>query len=439
MMLRLRWPGVLLTVAVSAWGQPAPAGDSFLLRGGTIHTISGPVIEQGSVLVRNGKIVGVGRNLAAPEGTAVIDIQGKHVYPGMIDSAAMPGLEKPSAEGGADAKEMGLFNPQLRAVAGFNPADEHIPAARANGITSVMEMPSGDLIGGQLSLIHLDGGTNDMVTVAESTGVWLRFPAIEGAPVPGHDHDDDDEEPTTAVEAEPVSFAAAKKAFEDKMQALNGFFEDVRRYGVAKLAGVAGFLLNLRFEAMLPVLDGKTPLFVVATREREIREAIAFGDVQKVRIILADPYEAYKVLPLIKAHKIPVVLGPTLTLPLDADDDYDRSYTTPAALYKAGITFSIATFSSRLSRNLPYQAAAAVSFGLPAEEAYKAVSLSAAEIFGLGKRLGSIDEGKVADLIVTDGNPLETMTHVTQVFINGRPVSLETRQKLLYEKYLARP
>ena len=434
---RSLWNGTILVFcAVSCFAQSA---DTFLLRGGTIHTITGPVIEQGSILIRNGKIAGVGRNLAAPEGATVIDLQGKQVYPGMIDSGAMLGLEKLSKDATPDSKDSGLFNPQLRAATAANPADEQIPAARANGVTSVMEMPEGELLGGQLSLIHLDSSTNDAMTVAASTAVYLRFPAVDTTPVPTHDHDDDDEEPTTAVEREPVPFRVAKKAFDEKLQALRRFFEEARRYRAAKLARAADLKPELRYEAMIPVLEGTTPLFVAASREREIRDAIAFADAQKVRIVLADPYEAYKVLPLIRAHDIAVVLGPTWSLPLDSDDDYDRSYTTPAALYKAGIRFSIATFSSRLSRNLPYQAAAAVPFGLPHDEAYKAVSINAAEIFGLGKRLGSIDEGKIADLIVTDGDPLETTTHVTQVFIDGKPVSLETRQKQLYEKYLARP
>jgi imidazolonepropionase-like amidohydrolase len=189
---------------------------------------------------------------------------------------------------------------------------------------------------------------------------------------------------------------------------------------------------------MLPVLDGTTPMFVTAVKAREIREAVQFARKEKIKIILADAYEAYQVLPLLKANDIPVVLGPTHTLPMDPDDPYDRSYTTPAALYKAGIKFCIGTFSSRNARNLPYEAAAAVPFGLPKEEAYKAVSLNAAQIFGIGNRLGSIEEGKTADLIVSDGNPLEVMTHIDMMFINGKPVSLDSRQKELYEKYLGR-
>jgi len=357
----------------------------------------------------------------------------------MIDSASTIGLEKSTEDGPSDAKEAGLLNPQLNPANSVNPEDDFIPATRANGVTSVMEMPEGDLISGQISLIHMDGFTTDSMLVSKGTAVHLRFPVIQTTPPPAHEPEDDDDEPTTAVDPVVVPYAEAKKDYDEKIKALRTFFDDARRYRHAKLAKGKLPAVDNRFEAMIPVLDGTQPMLVTAVREREIREAIAFAGKEKIRIILADPYEAYKVLPLIKSHNISVVLGPTFTLPLGRDDPYDQAYTTPSLLYKAGIKFSIATFSSKSSRNLPYQAAASVPFGLPHDEAYKAVSLNAAEIFGLGKRLGSIDEGKVADLIVTDGDPMEAKTHVTMEFIDGKPVDLRTRQQKLYEKYLARP
>jgi imidazolonepropionase-like amidohydrolase len=417
---------ILWVCALPVFAQPG-----IMLRGGTIHTISGPVIEDGTVLLRDGKIVAVGKNFTPPEGYKVIDIPGQQVYPGMIDAASMLGLDSTTPSLGSDAQEPGLINPQLRALTAVNAESEHIPASRANGVTSVISMPEGELLSGQMSLIHLDGSANDKMAVIPMAAIHLRFPALTIHPIRPHEDDDSDDDPAPPP---PIPYDEAKADYDRRMAALNAFFDEAQQYRRAR-----PIQRDLRLEAMLPVLEGKAPLFVTAVRQREIREAIEFADKQKIKIILADSYESYKLIPLIKAHDIPVVLGPTFTLPLDPDDPYDRSFTTPAELKKAGIRFAIASFSARQSRNLPYQAAAAVPYGLAHDDAYRAVSLSAAEIFGAGSRLGSIEEGKIADLIVADGDPLEVTTKMTMVFIGGKQVSLETRQKQLYEKYANRP
>jgi imidazolonepropionase-like amidohydrolase len=187
------------------------------------------------------------------------------------------------------------------------------------------------------------------------------------------------------------------------------------------------------------VLEGKVPLFVITAHEQAIKDAIKFAEEQKVKIVLANPKELGSMGPELKAKNIPVILGPTLALPSKADEPYDEAFTLPSEFYKAGVKFAFGSFNNEFSRNLPYQAATAVNFGLPYDEALKAVTLNAAEIWGVADRIGSIEEGKWADLMMTDGDPLETKTQVKQLFIKGKPVDLENKQHRLYEKYSNRP
>ena len=422
--------------------------DSFLIRGATVHPVASAEIQNGSVLVRDGKIVGVGRNLAAPKGTRVIEGKGLHVYPGMVDSATEMGLsEIGSVRETVDVGEIGKFDPQLRAEVAINPSSEHIPVTRANGITSVIALPmnaggegfrragSGSIIAGQAALVHLDGWTWEEMEIKKSAGMGMHFPII----------------PTMSGRfgALPPEFGGGrtftdlKKNYETELRELKEFFEDARRYQKAKTAATAShdknFQTDLKYEAMLPVLEGTEPLIIIASRERAIRDAVQFADQQKVRVIIADPRELGKMGAELKSRNIPAILGPTLALPLHEDDPYDAAYTLPEQFFKAGVKFAFGTFNNEFSRNLPYQAATAVAFGLPYDEALKAVTLNAAQIWGVGDRIGSIEEGKSADLMVTDGDPLETKTQVKQLFIKGKTVDLDNRHKRLYEKYMSRP
>jgi len=435
----MRWLLILALPAFWLAAADSDAGDSFLLRGGTIHTLSGAPIDNGSVLVRNGKIIGAGKDIAAPKGIKVIEIKGLQVYPGMIDAATEIGLaEVDGVRETLDIREIGRFNPQLVALTAVNPSSEHIPVTRANGITTAATLPQGELISGQVSLIHLDGWTTDEMAVSRTAALHLRIPSIQVSTRPVQPEEGAAPPPAAA----PTTFAAAKQNFDKQITELNEFFDSARRYREAKNAKAAGFRPDLKLEAMIPVLEGKEPVLVTAIREREIRDAIAFADKQKIKMILCQAPEAYKVIKEIQQRDIPVILGPTLELPLNEDDPYDRAYTTPAELQKAGIKFAIGTFSgtaSLSSRNLPYQAAQAVAFGLPHEEALKAITRNAAEIWGVGDRMGTIEEGKWADLVITDGDPLETKTQIRQLFIKGKAVDLDNKQKQLYEKYLNRP
>lgn len=417
----MRSARVALLLAAGAMAAAAGTGDSFLLRGATVHTVSGEDIAGGSVLVVDGRIAGVGVKLAAPKSVRVIDVKGLHVYPGLIDSSTQLGVtEIPSVRETSDTADLGAFKPQLRIAVAVNPASEHIAVTRANGITAAVVQPSGGIIPGQAALIHLDGWTNEEMTLVGSLAMRLDYPRLVGGP-----------------------YREMKKRYQAQVRELEEFFESARRYQKAKAAGAPDFRTDLRLEAMLPVLEGRLPLLVRAEKEKTIREAMAFAAKQKVRMILQQAPQAWKVAAELKAAGIPVVLAETLSLPDEEDEPYDRPFTTPAKLFRAGVQFCFATYGPGPARsnpfNLPYQAAGAVPFGLPREEALKAVTLRAAEIWGVADRIGSIDKGKMADLIVTDGDPLEIRTRVHRMFIKGRAVDLNNRHKRLYEKYLNRP
>jgi len=411
---------------------PLSAAEPILLRGAVVHPVSGPDIPEGAVLVRDGKIAEVGAHISVPKGARVIELKGLHIYPGMIDSATELGLSEIGAVREMnDISDLGLFKPQLRASAAVNPASEHIPVTRANGITSVITSPGGGIIAGQSVLMHLNGWTMEDMAVRAPVAIRMEYPHVQmpgrfgGGEAPGR------------VSA----YTEAKKRYEQQVRELNDFMESARRYGQAKATPGPDFETDLRLEAMLPVLDGKLPLLIRAEKEKTIKEAIAFADKQKVHMILERGAEAWKVAAELKAHDIPVILPPTLRLPDEEDDPYDKPFSVPGELYKAGVKFAFASFgpgSEDNPRNLPYQAAAAVGFGLPVEEALKAVTLYPAQIWGVGGELGSIEKGKWADLIVTDGDPLETRTEIKQVFIKGQSVDLENKHHRLYEKYLTR-
>jgi imidazolonepropionase-like amidohydrolase len=406
----------------------AAADDTFFLHNVTVHTVSGADIQNGSVYVKDGKIVGVGAKLSVPKGVKVIEGKSLHVYPGMIDSATAMGMsEITSIRETGDTAEIGDFNPQLRAAVAVNPESEHIPVTRANGITAALSLPDGGILSGQASLMHLAGWTTEEMEVQRSAAMHLRFPFVNT---------------TRTGEGGPprrIPYAEAKREYDTKIRSLEDFFEQARRYQKAKAAGGPGFTTDLKLEAMVPVLEGKTTVMISAVRETTAREAMAFAEKQKIKYVLSGLREPGKLLPELKAKNIPVVLGPTLALPLEEDDPYDAPATLPAELHRAGVKFAFGSYSNSFSRNLPYQAATAVSYGLPYAEAIKAITLNAAQIWGVGDRLGSIEEGKWADLVITDGDPLETKTQVKQVFVKGKPVDLSNKHQRLYEKYMNRP
>jgi imidazolonepropionase-like amidohydrolase len=420
----------LALLAAFASGLWAGDADTFLIRNVDLYPVTSEPVKGGAILVVDGRIADAGTKVAPAKGVRVIDGKGLRAYPGMIDSGTELGLAEISdVRATVDTAELGIFMPQLRALIAINAESEHFPVARANGITSVLTFPSSSgnnrpsgerqIITGQAALIHMDGWTWEEMAVSRSAALHLIFPALPSNQASG--------------------YAEAKKAYDRELQQIDDFFDQARRYQIAKAAARPGFKTDLKMESMLPVLEGKLPVAISASREPAIRDAIQFADRQKIRMVLLHPRELGKLAPDLKSRNIPVILGPTLDLPLNEDDAYDSAFTMPAEAFNAGLKIAFGTFDNEFVRNLPYNAATAVAFGLPYDVALKAVTINAAEIWGVTDQVGSLEKGKWADLMLTNGDPFETQTEVKALFIKGKAVDLTNRHTRLYEKYLNRP
>lgn len=412
--------------------------DSFFLKGVAVYPVSGPKVENTTLLVMDGKIAEIGAK-AAPKGVRTIDGKGLRVYPGIINSATNIGLsEISSIRETNDTGEIGDFNPQLHSIIAINPETEHIPVVRANGISTVIVLPGGSgggmgggstgILQGQAALIHLDGYTYEEMEINRSAAYQMRFPTMQSR---SFDFD--------TFQFSRGSFAQARQRYESQMQEIRRFFGEARSYMQAKKANTPGLRVNVKYEAMIPMLEGQVPVMITANREREILAAIAFAEEQKIKIILADVREPGKAVEKIAEKKIPCILGPVTQLPPEYDAPYDFNYALPAILHKAGVKFAFGSFQNQFARNIMFEAASATAYGLPADEALKAVTLNAAEIWGVGDKYGSIEKGKYADLLVVNGDPMEVKTDVKMLFIQGRQQSLESKHTRLYDKYKARP
>ncbi len=390
-----------------------------------INPISRPIIERGTIVIRDGRIAAVGSNVAVPPGAEVIDAAGSEVYPGWINARSTIGLSEPGAGGFQDTAEMLDFNPQLRTAVTFHSDSDAIPVARANGVTTAAVTPAGGLFGGQVALMNLDGWTWEENTVVPNVGLTFQFPPLGGiAAAPG----------PPGPPGQPRPYAELKKERDARLDAVARLLEQARAYARAG----AGRRVDWVLDALGPVVDRRLPLIVRANTELDIREAVAFADRERLRMILSAGAEAALVAPLLKEKGIPVILGPVLTLPTREDLSHAAGYRAAGDLVRAGVAVAFATGDANYVRNLPYHAAQSVAWGLPREEALKALTIGAAEILGVADRLGSIEPGKMANLLIARGDPLEIRTAITHVIIGGRSVDLANKHLELYERYSKR-
>ena len=420
----------LALIAPPATAADAPA--SFAIVNARVVTVSGPVLDNATVVVSGGKIEAVGAGVAVPDGAETIDAGGQTLYPGLMDALTTIGLtEIGSVPGSVDIAETGDINPQARAWIALQPHSELIPVARANGVTTVLAAPEGGLLSGQSALIRLAGSTPDALVVKAPAAMHAVYPS--GQPAPDF---------TQPQEPEPKTFAARqeekKKNQEKALRRLGGLLDDAKAFAAGRVAAPASGKPDLALEALAPVARGEMPLVIRADSEDDIRGAVGFASARGLKAVIAGGAEAWRCADLLK-EKDAAVLIKVDRVPPREDEPYDSQYTNAAALQRRGVRFAIVTDDAALSRNLPYEAAMARAFGLPAAAALRAITLSPAEIFGVADRLGSIEPGKQATLVLASGDIMDTRTQVTRVWIDGAPQSLETRHTRLYQQFKDRP
>ena len=426
------------SVAAQQIGNPTtqdgviPPRGTIAIRNAKIVTVSGPDIERGTVVIRDGKIEAVGANVSVPAGAQTIDGNGLSVYPGMIDAGTNMGLvEVPQgANGTVDLSEVGDLNPNAKAIIAVNPHSAHIAVTRVEGITNTLTAPTGGLISGQAALINLLGTAPKEMAVVPQVALVINYPRIGGG---GGGFG--------GFQQQPANLAETLTANERQVDQIRKMLRDAEAYGHAQDAYAKDKSLprpdrNVVLEPLVPYVRGEQPVIFRADREAEIRGALRFADEMKLKPIILGGNDAAKVANLLKEKNVPVILTGIFSLPSREDDAYDALYETAAKLQQAGVRFCISTGDAGPEvRNLAQYAGMAAAFGLSKADAVKAVTLYPAQILNVADRLGSIEAGKMANLVVTDGDLLEIRTHIRYLLIDGRPVVLTSRHTELNDAF----
>jgi len=436
---------MLCALLTLAWAFPAAAQNEnstrsgvYAIKGAKVFTLAGAPIDNGTVVIRDGKIAAVGASVQIPADAKVIDASGLEVYPGMFDAATQIGLEEvPAVKATVDTVETGLFNPDVTAATAFNADSAHVDVTRAAGITEILTVPGsigggfgrggGSIIGGNASAVNLGGWNINDMAIRRHAAMELTWPSISTGSFD-----------FTTFTFRRLPLAEARKQYQQKVDQLSDLFDKARHYAQAVQSGATNFPRDLKLEALARVVQGQEPLFVIAHSARDIRHAVEFCEQQKVRMILGGADEAWKTIDLLKKDNIPVIIGPILSMAQDEDDPYDADYAMPGELYAAGVKIAFGTFDTSFSRRLPQYAGTAVGYGLPHDQALKAVTLNAAQMLGLDD-IGTIEPGRVANVVVTNGDLLELRTQVKYLFIKGQLTSLDNKQLELYDRFSKRP
>jgi imidazolonepropionase-like amidohydrolase len=404
---------------------PAPAQvKPVALKGATIHPVSGPEIPGGTIVFEKGKITAIGKDAATPQGAEIVDLAGKHIYPGLISANTVLGLiEIGAVRATRDVEEAGAINPNARSVSSINPDSELIPVARSNGLLTALSVPEGGLLSGQSAVLRMEGWTPEEMEVRSPVAMHLRWPNMTI-----------DRDPRAA---KPIP--EQQKDIDKAQKQIRDAFQIARSYWQARKNPTLDFKSDARWEAMMPVFDGKLPVFVHAATLAQIEAALAWAKEAQVKIVLVGGNDAWRIAPRLKEMDIPVIIALATALPPRRDDPFDAQLSNAAKLHAAGVRFCIATngrgSEAAHERNLPYEASMAAAFGLPREEAIRAVTLYPAQILGVADQLGSLETGKAATLIVTNGDPLDFPTQTEAAYIDGRKIDISNRHTHLRDKY----
>jgi imidazolonepropionase-like amidohydrolase len=416
---------MMLAPCPARGGFEIPGADPdrpIVLTGGTVHPISGEPIDGGVLVIRDGKIeqLGTPDNVDIPPGAQTLDVQDMYVYPGLIDAHSSMGLvEIEAVRATRDMSEAGAINPNARAVVAFQPDSDLIPVARAGGVLATLSVPSGGLLAGQSALMLLDGwNANDMALIP-SVGIHINWPSTR------------QERPWMRRQPR----REQRRTEIDRKEQLNRTFDDARAY-LELPDDQKDAAHDLRLAAIAECVAGRMPVLVHADDVVQIQEAVAFAKRHNLRLMIVGGYDAPRCTTLLTEHDVPVVITGTHRLPLRRDSPYDEPFTLPARLHQAGVRFCLSgSGGASAVRNLPYHAATAVAYGLDRDEALKAITLYPAQILGAADRIGSLEPGKDATLIVATGDILEIPTQVVYAYVQGRPVDLDNRHKRLWRKY----
>ena len=415
------------------------AQGTFVIRGGTVVPVTGPRIPNGTVVLQNGRITAVGASVQAPAGATEINATGMFVYPGLINAGTSMGLtEMGGVPGPVDTREIGDFNPQNIATSAVNVGSEHIGVTRANGITSVITVQGGSVLSGLAGFINLAGYTNEEMIAKEKVALLLSWPSAGGGGGRGRGGGRG-----FAIGGAPG--VDPMVAYQNNVRQIYRWFAEAKAYGDVKDRLTAngakppvGWHQNLRYDAMVPAVRGEMPIMVDANTVTQMRDVIRFMDSLKVKVIIHGASEGWQFVDTLAARRIPVVLDGVTGVPGN-DDPYDLIYANPGVLQKAGVQLAFATGGASSARDLPYEVGLSIAYGMDAEEGLKAMTINAARMFGVDRDFGSIEVGKVANVIVTTGDPIDIRSQIKEVFVKGRRMQFDDRHTKLYEQYRARP